>query len=278
MLRFTKKTALLFPLLCVPALAKDDIGIPSKVHETTLTAVRKNPDAFKNVWIRFDAQFSSQGRVFNPFFTIFTPTEFANFAVWGDEQNLWTKSEYDDAFGYLFVHKRADHAPEMLGLVTYDRIRCTAVVRNTFQGTPWIEVMKVEKLDKSINTETLAHLYRGSQLMEQRKWQLAVGELSLADVTTVPERVVGEAHKLVGVCHLRLGEPEPARSQLAKAAELLRNDRELSTLQAIAARNPELGLDRVVTTQPIKEFERPMWEAFERTAKANEPAARPPLR
>ena len=57
--------------------------------QTTLSQIRHEPEAYKNVQVELTVQFVSLGRIANPFFTKFTPTEYANFYVWGDEQPIW---------------------------------------------------------------------------------------------------------------------------------------------------------------------------------------------
>ena len=65
-------------LLGVAALPAQDRDFGVAVP-TTLTTVRSEPEAFKNVKVQFTLQFASLGKLSNPFFTKFTPTDYANF-------------------------------------------------------------------------------------------------------------------------------------------------------------------------------------------------------
>src|SRR5690606_28736697 len=108
---------------------------------TTLKQVREHPDAFRNVKVQFDIQFATLGRISNPFFTQFVPSDYANFHAWGTEQPIWRKAEFDDVFGLLFLSKASDQLQEIYAATTFQRRRVIGLVRNTFQNQPWIEVL-----------------------------------------------------------------------------------------------------------------------------------------
>ena len=255
------KSALLVPFLFgVAALPAQDreFGVPVK---TTLSAIRANPDAFHNVKVVFTTQFASLGRIANPFFTKFTATDYANFYGWSDEQPIWREPSYNDVFGMLFLSKTNDQLEQLYTLRLYQRIRCTAVVRSTFQDIPWIEVLEFEKLGPQLDTAVLTHLYRGEQLMEQRLWQRAIAELSLVPGDGVPAAPTKTAKKDLGICLLRMGEPQAAMGYL-QAALGNGEDLEIENLLAIARTSPAEAIDRTVDASKLLDCERPMWEAF----------------
>lgn len=234
---------------------------------TTLSEVRAHPDAFRNVKVQFDVQFASLGSVSNPFFTQFVPTDFANFHAWAVEQPIWRKGEFDDMFGLLFVSKSHDQLQEVYDCATFDRLRITALVRNTFQNQPWIEVVSFEKMDGRVDWATLGHLYRADQWMQKRQWQQALSELSLASQAKNPGEVSMEIDRAMGVCYLRVGETNQAINYL-KAARTKVSDKsqagvEIDNLIASAKIDPTRELDRTVTNVEVREHERPLWEAFE---------------
>ena len=270
-------TAFVVFALATPAVPAQGPRATDKVTEITSTELRRAPENFKGVAVRFPVQFCATGRVFNPFFTAFTPSEFANFSVWGAEQAIWLRSEYDNPFGYMFVSKRVPELiDQVMALKVYEQFMLSGVVRSTFQGTPWVEVTAIQRMDQALNTETLAHMFRGSQLMENRRWALAIGELALANADGIPSRVIGEIHKMIGICHLRMGEAAKAAEQFDLAQGNIKNDAELTALSIIATKTPEAGIDRVVTAAPLKDAERPMWEAFERSSvRGSEPRPQP---
>ncbi len=240
-------------------------GDEAVVVRTTLTDLRSAPDAFRAVRVSFVVQFVGIGDLSNPFFTQFVPSQFANFHVWADEQPIWRRESYKDVFGQLFLAKNNAQLEQLYSLRLYQRLRVEGIVRDVFQGTPWIEVTGFERVAGQVNTPGLAHLYRGEQLMEKRQWQSAIAELSMADASGVPETVAAAVARNMAICHLRIGEAGTAIGYLNRASSLLgdRVDRETERLLATANATPQKELDRSVRVQNVKDHERPLWEAFE---------------
>ncbi len=234
------------------------------VVETTLESIQEQPDAFKGVEVQFDVQYCSMGKIANPFFTRFTPTSYANFYVWADAQPIWRRDSYEDIFGMMFLSKENESLFDLYNLRLYDRISVKGVVRNVFQGKPWIEVQSFSRKANKVSTATLSHLFRGETHMGKREWRRAIAELSLAPAADVPVSVSAAVHKNLGLCYLRLGESETAMTHLNRAATMVGGgDRETVLLLQTAQANPEEALDRAVDSTEILDSERPMWEAFE---------------
>jgi hypothetical protein len=260
-----KKLLLASFLLGAGALPAQDLEFGTTIA-TTLTAVRRDPDAFRNVRVEFTVQFASLGKMSNPFFTQFTPSEYANFYAWADEQPIWQRRSYDDVFGNLFYGKDGSQLAHLFELQTYQRMKLWGIVRNTFQGMPWIEVTEFSVLGGQLDPAALAHMYRGEQYMTERQWQRAIAELSLAPGFSIPPHVQSAAYKNLGICYLRIGESDLALNNLQMAASLVdKPDGELRSLLATAETQPGAELDRVVGQTGLKDYERPMWEAFEST-------------
>jgi predicted Zn-dependent protease len=96
-----------------------------------------------------------------------------------------------------------------------------------------------------------------------------VAELSLAPGAGVPPAATRAAHKNLGVCLLRLGEPRAAIGYLQSATKLSNGeDTELAQLLATAQSSPGEQIDRQVDASGLADSERPMWEAFEGGAAA----------
>lgn len=257
------RSVLLVSFLLGAALPAQDPDFGAPVA-TTLTKVRAEPEAFKNVKVTFTIQFASLGRISNPFFTKFTPTEYANFYAWADDQPIWQQAEYRDVFGMMFLKKTHPQLEELYKLGLYQRMNVTGVVRNTFQNTPWIEVLDYEAVPGQLDAAVLTHLYRGEKLMSQRMWQRAVAELSRVPGSNVPEQAQIVAFRNLGTCMLRMGDPNQAIPYL-QSAKSLSNGRDLETskLLAMAMDSPEVAIDRAVDVKSLKDSEMPMWEAFQ---------------
>lgn len=250
-------------LLGVAALPAQDREFGTAVP-TTLTQVRAEPEAFKNVKVAFTIQFASLGKLSNPFFTKFTPTDFANVYAWADEQPIWQEKSYNDVFGMLFLSKSHPAIEQLYSMKLFQRLQVTGVVRNTFQNTPWIEITDFSTTPGQLDTAVLTHLYRGEKYMEQRAWQRAIAELSLAPGTSVPQNALRAVNKNLGICHLRMGEAQSAIGYLESAKNLGDgSDHEIASLLTQARTQPGEALDRTVDARGLRDSERPMWEAFE---------------
>lgn len=266
------RTALLLTCLAgVAALPAQDNEFSAPVR-TTIGSMRANPDAYQNVKVVFTAQFASLGRISNPFFTQFTPTDYTNFYAWSDDQPIWEEKSYNDVFGMLFLNKSNPELEQIYKMPLYARMRCTGVVRNTFQNTPWVEVLSFSVLDERLDNAVLTHLHRGEKLMAERLWQRAVGELSMVLGDDVPAPAMQTAHKNLGICMLRMGESKAAFGYLQSAVALSEGaDIEAKQLLLTAQRNPEEAIDRVVDSSSLRDSERPMWEAFETAGASSGP-------
>jgi hypothetical protein len=222
-------------------------------------------DAYRNVWVRFPVQFVSVGTVKNPFFTRFVPARYANFYAWGGEQKIWRLEEYTSPFPLLFLSKRSSQLEQLYEIKLYQQLYVTAVVRSVFQGEPWIEVVAFNILDTKVSTGVLTHLYRGEQFMNQREWSKAISELSLAPAATAPNNVAAHVHKDLAICFLRLGESKAAVRHLDIAMSKMEEpDADIRRLSEVALKTPEKELDRSIGGGQIADYERPMWEAFDR--------------
>ncbi|HLQ38227.1 MAG TPA: hypothetical protein VK348_10515 [Planctomycetota bacterium] len=271
------RTSLLISFLLGAALLPAQDREFGSAVRTTLTQIRAEPEAYKGVKVVFPLQFASLGKLSNPFFTKFTPADFANFYAWAEEQPLWRQEAYEDLFGTLFYPKLGPKLEQLYQLRVYQRLQVTGVIRNTFQNQPWIEVTDFEVVPGQVDMAVLTHVYRGEQMMKERRWQRAIAELTLAPGEGVPETVLHAVHKNLGICYLRIGEIARAAAHLqAAAATCTEPDVEVERLIAVAAARPAQELDRSVNQSGLKDYERPMWEAFDGDAAAR--VDRPPLR
>jgi hypothetical protein len=160
--------------------------------------------------------------------------------------------------------RRAPKLEQLYSLRLYQRVQVTGIVRNTFQNVPWIEVMRLRAARGQLDTAVLTHLYRGEKLMEQRLWQRAIAELSLAPGDGVPPNAMRATHKNLGICLLRMGEAA-GRDQLPAVRRQHDEGSRPRDREPAGDRQgaPDQAIDRTVDSRGLKDSERPMWEAFE---------------
>jgi hypothetical protein len=264
-------------LVAAPLAAQHDSRL-FEPKETTLEGVRANATAFKNVYVTFTCQFQGIGGVHNPFFTRFTRSEYANFAVWGDNQKIWLKEEYQNPLPGLFVQKngRDDTLKLLYRLRRYQRIRIVGVVRNVFRDEPWLDVISIEEVGGKVTIPTLAHMHKASDYMAQRKWAQAGTELNQAMTGGLPDFYMGWIHANLGECFMRLGKPDAALSQLSNAKAYLPEVRSISRNIELVAKDPKAAVDTQDGGKVVPKNLEPIWLAVEDSSKASPiRAARP---
>ena len=239
----------------------EDLQGFTQPKETTLTAIRNNPDAFKNVWVTFDIQFGGLSTVYNPFFTRFVPTDYVGLAAWGVEQEIWKLEEFRKDYQFLFVDKRSSAAIPLYKLKKYQRARVVGLVRNTFQGTAWIEITEIRPLPKSLDETTLFHMVRGETFLKEGKWKAARSQLLQASASpNAPGKVKGVIWSDLAQCYLKLGDFPQARKALAMAKQAWPKNPQAAQLAKILEEHPIQGMDNRVEVSSMKDWEKPLWQ------------------
>jgi len=228
---------------------------------TTLSAIRNNPDAFKNVWVTFDIQFGGFSTVYNPFFTRFVPTDYVGLAAWGAEQEIWKLEEFRKDFHFLFVDKRSSAATPLYKLKKYQRARLVGLVRNTFQGTAWIEITELKPLPKSLDEATLFHMVRGETFMKEGKWKAARSQLLQASASpNAPGKVKGVIWSDLASCYMKMGDFPQAQKALALAKQAWPDYPQTRMLAKTLEEHPIQGMDNKVQVSDLKDWEKPLWQ------------------
>lgn len=231
---------------------------------TTLSTIRSNPEAFKNVWVKFKIQYGGLSRIYNPFFTRFVPTDYVCFSAWGDEQEIWKKEEFRNDYHFLFVDKRSETALVLYHMKKFQRAEVVGYVRNTFHGTAWIEIMHISVLPETLDEATLFHLVRGKSLMREGKWKLAIGELKKASLKeSVPGRIKGIIWTDIATCYTRRGSFPEARNALETAMRFTPKSKETKALAEILEKKPIEGIDKSLKIAGLKKWEVPLWQDVE---------------
>ena len=234
-------------------------------REANLSQVRDNGSSFKNVHIRFKAYFVGLGTLHNPFFTRFTRSEYANFGAWGEEQKLWMRKEYDNPVSTFFVQKSRTSRvlQQIYDLKRYQLVEAVGIVRNIFQGEPWIEVLSINPLGQEVTVSTLAHMNRAVALIKNHNWAKAGAELSLAKTADIPEKTLAWLQAYLGECLLRTGKPVSAATEIEAALAALPREQYVLGLHREIMKDPKAAIDNQVTLARVSREMLPMWEAVE---------------
>jgi len=228
--------------------------------ETDLESLRNHPEAFKSVWVSVNLQYGGLSKVYNPFFTKFVPADYICFAAWAGDQEIWKLEEFRRDFHFFFVDKRSNTALQLFKMKRFQRCRVVGFVRNTFQGTPWIEISTIEPLGESLEQATLYHFIRGRTLMKKKQWNLAQAELEKAGAQAgLPPFAGGEIWHDLSLCLLKQGNFPKALQVLALARESLPDSPRIAALTRQVARNPAGVMEEKVELPGLKPWQKPLW-------------------
>ena len=156
----------------------------------TFQKLQANPNAFKAAEITFRGQFHKLSGVFSPFFTLYTPSGFLNFAAWEYDAPIWKKEVFKSDFPFLYVAKGdRDLCDRISNMKAFTRFEATGVVESTFNDIPWIRVHEVKELPRGLTKETIRHMAKGYAFKLKDNHLNAAIEFSKAYHKNLPEDV-----------------------------------------------------------------------------------------
>lgn len=131
---------------------------------TSLSDLRRDPVAWRGKPVVLTLQFQAPLPSWRPWLTRFDESRYFGFSAWGDEQQLWHAAEFAAPGTRLFARRGTPAALALGAAPVYRRFRVTCVLRNVFEGKPWIEVLSAEPLERAIGQGTLLHAGRAIEL------------------------------------------------------------------------------------------------------------------
>ncbi|MFN0245041.1 MAG: hypothetical protein ACKVWV_19325 [Planctomycetota bacterium] len=151
--------------------------------------------------VRLEMQFHSQLATWNPFLTRFGPATFRAFRFWSDEQFLWDEGAHASPAARVFV-RRGALIEEVLGnAAVFRRFELRVIVRETFGGEPWAEVIAVTPLAEHVTEAGLIHARRFVELCESGSTRLAETECERALAGSWPAKARSELVRLRDALH-----------------------------------------------------------------------------
>lgn len=208
-------------------------GDGTKVGLASLDEIRSFPSAYLQVAFQLDVLYNGTGEVYNPFYTVFEPSGWYNFSAWGADTPVWEKEQYKHPHRYFYVDRSNHAAFQAISTVSQRSwLRVTCRVRSTFHDQPWIEVLSVDEVGKTLDRNTLAKLVRGWTYAEQGEFERAVVEMESANLTRMPRPFVAMQRMEFARCAMRAGDLETARNALAQARSL---DKSIDGLETMTA-------------------------------------------
>lgn len=181
-------------LLLAPAELPPEVGLVEAAGpalpvapEGTLTALMDAPARRLGESVAVVAQFREEIADWNPYLTRFAPATHRCVEVWGDEQHLWIKDEYEAPLARLFVRRGTLAEAALDAARAHDRFELDLVVRELQAGSAWTEITHATLARQQTPEGTVLHAIRALDLIEREGWRLALSELDRALAPDLPE-------------------------------------------------------------------------------------------
>ncbi len=237
MSRLSHRSAALFTalvLVAMPAVAQEDDEPQAKAM--TITKLRAAAESYRHVPCEFDMVFHGFSQHYNPYFTRFVPERFVNFSAWGAEQSIWEREQFNDDFPYLFVAKSNPVLPKFMEMKRFDRVRFVGIIRDTFRGEPWIEVVSITPMPGKITEKALIHRVRGDQATARTHHRIAAREYrAVIEHPGLPAEFVLDTTKQLGLALYRARDFQAAHEVFTRLAAATPDDADVRALASQSA-------------------------------------------
>jgi hypothetical protein len=217
-------------LFAAQVRAQESLGEPIK-GSVSLSEVSSFPEAYKRVPFDLELLFHGPRDLYNPYYTLFEPASYLNFAAWSADQPIWTRDTYVNDYPFFYVDRKnsaLEHQMVSMKPFTWFTARC--IVRNSAQGRAWIEVLSVTQTAATLDTADLRHLVRANVLASGGEFDRALLEFGMAKMFGAPPKFVARYHADEGRTALAANQPGRALSELTAALAVLPDDKELVAL------------------------------------------------
>jgi len=240
----TRFLAVAFAVLCTAqARAGDDEPTDQVKLSATLAEVTSFPETYRRVPFELELLYHGPRELYNPYYTLFEPATYMNFAAWSADKAIWTRDGYVDDYPLFYVDRKTgvlEHQVVALKPFTWFTAKC--IVKSTAQGRAWIEVLSITTTNTTLDRTDLRHLVKANVLASGGEFERALLEFSMAKMTDAPARFVARYHVDQGRVALAANQPGRAMAELQAALPALPDDKELIALLDRATGN---------TTAPI---------------------------
>jgi hypothetical protein len=228
----TRFLAVAFAVLCTAqARAGDDEPTDQVKLAATLAEVTSFPEAYRRVPFELELLYHGPRELYNPYYTLFEPATYMNFAAWSADKAIWTRDGYVDDYPLFYVDRKTgvlEHQVVALKPFTWFTAKC--IVKSTAQGRAWIEVLSISTTNTTLDRTDLRHLVKANVLASGGEFERALLEFSMAKMTDAPARFVARYHVDQGRVALAANQPGRAMAELQAALPALPDDKELIAL------------------------------------------------
>jgi hypothetical protein len=229
----TRFLAVAFVALCAArARAGDDEPATDQVKlAVTLSEVTSFPEAYRRVPFELELLYHGPRELYNPYYTLFEPGSYMNFAAWPADKPVWTRDAFVDDYALFYVdRKSAALERQMVSLKPFTWFTAHCIVKSTAQGRAWIEVLSVQTTNTTLDLSDLRHMVRANVLASGGEFDRALLEFGMAKMFNAPPRFVARCHADQGRIALAANQPGRAMTELQAALTALPEDKDVIAL------------------------------------------------
>jgi len=215
--------AVLVVFMSVISLGFADDKLNSENRFFTFDEMQEDLDALTSTQailrkITFRGQFYRFGKIYCPFFTCFTSTNYMNFSAWDFDAPLWEKKAFNDYFPTLYISKfDSKLINSALKLQQFDRFEAVGEIRCSFEGRPWVNITSLKLLDGRNLKNSLQHVYLGFKAKEKGDLLNTAIEFSKAWKKSLPRYTKARIRKEEGTALYKLEDYKGANTSLREA-------------------------------------------------------------
>lgn len=228
----TRFLAVAFAALCaVQARAGEDEPNDDVKLSVSLAEVTSFPEAYRRVPFELELLYHGPREVYNPYYTLFEPATYMNFAAWSADKPIWMRDAFVDDYALFYVdRKNAPLEHQMVALKPYTWFSARCIVKSTAQGRAWIEILSITTTNTTLDLADMRHLVRANVLASGGEFDRALLEFGMAKLATAPPKFVARCHADQGRVALAANLPGRAMTEFQAALTALPEDREIVAL------------------------------------------------
>ncbi len=174
--------------------------------DVTLNDVLKTPREYVDVEVKFKVYFDAAGRNFNPYFTRFNEETWGNFSAYPIDARLYDKRDFPRPYPFFFASKMDKTWKKVKDVDHLRVIEITGVVRDVFQGQPWIEVVDWSGSGGGLSEDDIRDVIRADANYVAGNYKDAARLYERADSSSLPGTVRADLQRRLGDAYYHAGE------------------------------------------------------------------------
>ena len=223
-----------------------------------LKEVRAFPEAYRRVPFEVELLYHGPRNLYNPFFTVFEPGSYSNFAAWPGDAAIFRRDAYVDDHPFFYVDRKSEELQRgVMAMRPFTWFTARCIVRSVAQDRAWIEVLGLTATGATLDTSDLRHLVRASALSGNGEMERALVEIGLARLLQAPPRFVARCRLEEGRVALAANQPDRALAALQLAWPQLQDDKMLASLLDRASAQVALRREDEIASVPAKPEAKP---------------------